>query len=92
MSIEACGKASRLDWRARAPAVCVGRSDSPVEIQKCDYMAEPDMQTFIWGRAGAAFFLQSRALPDIRFRRFSFIAGSARMVRRNSSAGRARHS
>ena len=43
-------------------------------------------------RSGEAFFLPNRALPDIRCQRFQAIARAHRLVRRNSSVGRARHS
>ena len=39
-----------------------------------------------------AFFLPNRALPDIRCGRFQAVCRTRRMVRRNSSVGRARHS
>ena len=39
-----------------------------------------------------AFFLPNRALPDIRCQRFQAVVRARRLVRRNSSVGRARHS
>ena len=47
MSIETLGEAYRLSRRAR----CVrGTIESPVMIQKCEYMAELDMQTLVWAK------------------------------------------
>ena len=43
-------------------------------------------------RSRQPFFLQKRALPDIRCQRFQAIAERQALVRRNSSVGRARHS
>ena len=35
---------------ASAPAAYVGTIESPVTIQKCEYMAELDMQTLVWAK------------------------------------------
>jgi len=49
MSIETLGEAYRLSWRVRARCIR-GTIESPVRVQKCDYMAELDMQTLVWAK------------------------------------------
>jgi hypothetical protein len=49
MSIETLGEAYRLSRRVRARCLR-GTIETPVRLQRCDYMAEFDMQTLVWAK------------------------------------------
>jgi hypothetical protein len=49
MSIETLGEAYRLSWRVRVRCVR-GFVESPVNLKRCEYQAELDMQTLVWAK------------------------------------------
>lgn len=49
MSIETLEEAYRLSWRVRARCLR-GTIETPTRLQRCDYMAELDMQTLVWAK------------------------------------------